>query len=83
MIEGQFAEAEVNKVYDGTVVKITDFGAFIRFMPGKEGLCHISKISPKRVAKVTDVLSEGDEVKVKVIAVDRMGKVSLSIRDVD
>ncbi|MDH5720021.1 MAG: polyribonucleotide nucleotidyltransferase [Spirochaetia bacterium] len=81
MIEGQFAEAEINKIYEGTVKKIVDFGAFIEILPGKDGLCHISKISTTRVSSVEEALKEGDVVKVKVIAVDRQGKISLSIKD--
>ncbi|HRP70062.1 MAG TPA: S1 RNA-binding domain-containing protein, partial [Turneriella sp.] len=55
LIEGQFAEAEIGKIYEGTVKKITDFGAFIEIMPGKDGLCHISKVSQQRIANVADV----------------------------
>ena len=70
LIEDQFAEAEVGESYTGTVKRITDFGAFIEFMPGKQGLCHISKISHERVGKVSDVLSENQEIRVKVLDVD-------------
>lgn len=83
MIEGQFAEAEIGKIYEGTVRKITDFGAFIEIMPGRDGLCHISKVSAQRIANVGDVLKEGQKVKVKVLAIDRQGKISLSIRDAE
>ncbi|MCX7632336.1 MAG: polyribonucleotide nucleotidyltransferase [Turneriella sp.] len=83
MIEGQFAEAEIGKTYEGTVRKITDFGAFIEILPGRDGLCHISKVSNQRIANVADVLKEGQKVKVKVLAIDRQGKISLSIRDAD
>src|SRR5690606_25471848 len=81
MIKNQFAEAEVNKVYEGKVKAITDFGAFIEILPGKEGLCHISKLSDQRVNNVRDVLTEGDIVNVKVLSVDRTGKIALSIKD--
>ncbi|MCB1200266.1 MAG: polyribonucleotide nucleotidyltransferase [Leptospiraceae bacterium] len=81
LIEGQFADAEMNAVYDGTVKRIADFGAFIEIMPGREGLCHISKISDHRVNNVRDELKEGQEVKVKVIGIDRQGKIALSIKD--
>ena len=83
IIEGQFAEAEIGKIYHGTVRKITDFGAFIEILPGRDGLCHISKVSSQRIANVSDVLKEGEKVKVKVLAVDRQGKISLSIRDAE
>lgn len=83
LIESQFAEAEVGASYTGTVKRITDFGAFIEFMPGKQGLCHISKISHERVGKVSDVLKENQEVRVKVLDVDRQGRISLSIKDAE
>ncbi|MFO1471436.1 MAG: polyribonucleotide nucleotidyltransferase [Turneriella sp.] len=83
MIEGQFADAEIGKIYEGTVRKIMDFGAFIEIMPGRDGLCHISKVSAQRIANVGDVLKEGQQVKVKVLAIDRQGKISLSIRDAE
>jgi polyribonucleotide nucleotidyltransferase len=83
MIEGQFAEAEIGKVYEGTVRKIMEFGAFIEIMPGRDGLCHISKVAAERIANVGDVLQEGQKVKVKVLAIDRQGKISLSIRDAE
>jgi polyribonucleotide nucleotidyltransferase len=83
MIEGQFAEAEIGKIYEGTVRKITDFGAFIEIMPGRDGLCHISKVSAQRIANVSEVLQEGQKVNVKVLAIDRQGKISLSIRDAE
>ncbi len=83
MIEDQFAELEMHRTYPGKVKKITDFGAFVEVLPGKEGLVHISKISKDRVKSVSDVLSEGDEVHVKVIAIDRQGRVSLSMKDAE
>jgi polyribonucleotide nucleotidyltransferase len=75
------AEAEVGKVYMGKVVRITDFGAFIEILPGVDGLLHISQISDKRIAKVTDVLQVGDEIEVKVVEIDRQGRVRLSRKD--
>ncbi|MDH4128014.1 MAG: polyribonucleotide nucleotidyltransferase [Spirochaetota bacterium] len=77
------AEAEVGKIYNGKVKRITDFGAFIEILPGKDGLCHISKLSKSRVDKVQDVVKEGDSVKVKVMEIDRQGRISLSMKDLD
>jgi polyribonucleotide nucleotidyltransferase len=74
-------EAEVGKVYSGTVKRIMDFGAFIEIMPGKEGLCHISKLAKGRVEKVTDVVKEGDSVKVKLMEKDHMGRLNLAMLD--
>ena len=71
-------EAEVGKLYLGTVRKIMDFGAFVEILPGTDGLIHISQLDRERVNKVTDILKEGDEVLVKVIDVDRNGKIALS-----
>nr|MDA8085592.1 polyribonucleotide nucleotidyltransferase [Nitrospiraceae bacterium] len=81
IIEGIVAEAELGKVYKGTVVRIAEFGAFIEILPGVDGLLHISQISHKRVAKVTDVLKEGDELDVKVIEIDDRGRVRLSRKE--
>lgn len=81
MIKGIVSEPEIGSVYTGLVKKITDFGAFIEILPGKEGLCHISKLSHKRINKVSDVLSEGQEVTVKLIDIDKMGRLSLSYID--
>lgn len=81
MIEEITAEPEVGRVYEGKVVKITDFGAFVAFLPGKEGLVHISQIADHRVENVRDELSEGQMVKVKLIEVDRQGRVRLSIKE--
>ena len=74
------AEPEVGEVYDGKVVKIADFGAFVNFFGSKDGLVHISEMSSERVEKVTDVLKEGDKVKVRVLEVDDRGKVRLTMR---
>jgi polyribonucleotide nucleotidyltransferase len=82
-IIGIVAEAEVGKIYTGKVVNLVDFGAFVNFMGGKDGLVHVSEIKNERVAKVSDVLSEGQEVKVKVLEIDQRGKVRLSMRVVD
>ena len=75
------AEIEVGTIYQGKVVRIVDFGAFVNVLPGKDGLVHISQISEERVNAVTDVLSEGQEVTVKVLEVDRQGRVRLSIKE--
>lgn len=83
IIKGLIQEPEVGRVYSGEVKRIMDFGAFIEFLPGKEGLCHISKISKDRVAAVSDVLKEGQEVRVRLIEQDRMGRLNLSIVDAD
>ncbi|MBI4824295.1 MAG: polyribonucleotide nucleotidyltransferase [Nitrospirae bacterium] len=82
IIKGIVAEAEIGKVYIGKVKRIMDFGAFVEIMPGTEGLLHISQISHKRIEKVTDELHEGDEVTVKVIEIDRVGKIRLSRKEV-
>ncbi len=82
-ILGITQEAEVGKIYDGKVVNMVDFGAFVNFMGGKDGLVHVSEIRNERTEKVTDVLSEGQEVKVKVLEIDPRGKVRLSMRVVD
>ncbi|MDR6852474.1 polyribonucleotide nucleotidyltransferase [Sphingomonas sp. BE123] len=82
-IKGIVEEAEVGKIYTGKVVNLVDFGAFVNFMGGKDGLVHVSEIRNERVEKVSDVLSEGQEVKVKVLEIDQRGKVRLSMRVVD
>ncbi len=79
MIKDLTAKAELNKIYNGKVMKIMEFGAFVNFLGKQDGLVHISELADKRVAKVTDVVKEGDQVKVKVIGFDR-GKVKLSIK---
>ena len=79
MIKDIIAKPEMNKIYKGKVIKIMEFGAFVNFLGKQDGLVHISELAPKRVAKVTDVVKEGDEVTVKVIGFDR-GKVKLSIK---
>ncbi len=77
------AEPEVGVIYGGKVVKILDFGAFVNFIGNRDGLVHISELAPHRVGSVTDVISEGDEVKVKVLGIDDRGKVRLSMKAVD
>jgi polyribonucleotide nucleotidyltransferase len=77
------AEVEVGRIYEGKVVRLMDFGAFVSILPGKDGLVHISQISNERVENVSDKLTEGDVVRVKVLEVDRQGRVRLSMRDLD
>lgn len=77
------AEVEVGRIYEGKVVRLMDFGAFVAILPGKDGLVHISQISNERVERVSDKLTEGDIIKVKVLEVDRQGRVRLSMRDLD
>ncbi|MFT5111891.1 MAG: polyribonucleotide nucleotidyltransferase [Parasphingorhabdus sp.] len=79
-IEQITADVEVDKIYEGRVVKLMDFGAFVNILPGKDGLVHISQISHERVNKVSDELSEGDTVKVKVLEVDKQGRIRLSMK---
>jgi polyribonucleotide nucleotidyltransferase len=76
-------EPEVGAIYDGKVVKTVDFGAFVNFMGAKDGLVHISELAPERVGKTTDIVNEGDMVKVKLIGIDDRGKVKLSMKAVD
>jgi polyribonucleotide nucleotidyltransferase len=80
IIRALIEEPEVGRVYIGTVVKIAEFGAFVEIIPGTDGLCHISELSEKRVNRVQDILQEGDEVPVKVLGIDRQGKIKLSRR---
>ncbi len=83
LIEEITAEVEVGKVYEGKVVRLMDFGAFVTILPGKDGLVHISQISDERVDKVSDKLNEGDIVKVKVLEIDRQGRVRLSMKEIE
>jgi polyribonucleotide nucleotidyltransferase len=78
MIREIVREAEVGAIYEGTVRKIMDFGAFVEIFPGTDGLVHISQLDSRRVNRVTDILREGDKVMVKVLEVDRDGKIRLS-----
>lgn len=82
-IEDITAEVEVGKVYEGKVARLMDFGAFVTILPGKDGLVHISQISDEHVEKVSDQLTEGDIVRVKVLEIDRQGRVRLSMKSVD
>ena len=80
-VKGIVEDPEVGTIYNGTVKRIMDFGAFIEILPGKEGLCHISKLSKTRVEKVTDVVKEGQQIPVKLLEIDRMGRLNLSYVD--
>jgi polyribonucleotide nucleotidyltransferase len=82
-IKGIVSEPEVGEIYDGKVVKVVDFGAFVNFFGAKDGLVHVSELAPRRVNKVTDVVNEGDAVKVKLLGFDNRGKVRLSMKQVD
>jgi polyribonucleotide nucleotidyltransferase len=82
-IEQIASDAEVGMVYDGIVKKIMDFGAFVEILPGKDGLVHISQICEERVENVSDKLSEGDVVKVKVLEIDRQGRIRLSMKEAE
>lgn len=79
-VKGLVEEPEVGKIYEGTVVKVMDFGAFVQFMPEQDGMVHISELAEGRVEKVTDVIKEGDQVKVKLMAIDDRGRMNLSIK---
>lgn len=81
IIEGIVREPEVGETYEGTVTRLMSFGAFVEYLPGKEGMVHISKVAPERVENIEDVLHVGDSVKVKIIEVDDQGRVNLSIKD--
>ena len=81
IVKGIVADAEVGKNYNGKVKRIVDFGAFVEILPGKEGLLHISQIAEERIEKVTDVLKEGEELLVKVIEIDKMGRIRLSRKE--
>jgi polyribonucleotide nucleotidyltransferase len=81
MVQKIAAEAEVGKIYKGTVRKIVDFGAFVEILPGTDGLVHISQLAAERVRRVSDILKEGDEVMVKVLEIDRQGKIRLSRKE--
>ncbi len=83
MIKAIVSEPEIGTIYEGTVRKIMDFGAFVEFLPGKDGLVHISQLADHRVGQVSDVVKEGDIINVKVLEVDRQGKVRLSKREAD
>jgi polyribonucleotide nucleotidyltransferase len=78
---GIVLDPEVGKIYDGTVKRLMDFGAFVEILPGKDGLVHISKLSRQRVAQVSDVVKEGDKIPVKLLEIDKMGRLNLSYID--
>ena len=79
-VDALTASVQVGKIYDGTVTSVKDFGAFVEILPGRDGLCHISELSDDYVNNVSDICSVGDEMKVKVIAVDEQDRVKLSRR---
>ncbi len=81
-VEQLTADVEVGKVYEGKVAKLMDFGAFVTILPGKDGLVHVSQICEERVENVSDKLSEGDMVKVKVLEIDKQGRIRLSMKAV-
>jgi len=76
------ADVEVGTIYEGTVVRLTDFGAFVTILPGRDGLVHVSQIREERVENVADVLKVGDVVKVKVLEIDRQGRIRLTMKDI-
>ena len=82
-IKSIVSEPEIGEIYEGTVVKVVDFGAFVNFFGARDGLVHVSELAPRRVAKVSDVVKEGDKVKVKLLGFDQRGKVRLSMKAVD
>jgi len=81
MVKWLTEDAEIGKIYRGTVKKVVDFGAFVEILPGTEGLVHISQLAKERVNRVTDILNEGEEVLVKVLEIDKQGKIRLSRKD--
>ena len=83
MIQLIASEFEEGKIYEGKVISIKEFGAFLEFAPGKEGMVHISKVSKERINRVEDVLTLGDVVKVVCLGKDKMGRISFSIKDVE
>ena len=83
MFEAVTAEAEVGTIYEGKVQKIVDFGAFVNILPGKDGLVHISQISDERVENVADHLTEGQQIKVKVLDVDNKGRIKLTLKGIE
>jgi polyribonucleotide nucleotidyltransferase len=83
MIEAIVAEPEAGRIYEGKVVKVLDFGAFVNFLGPRDGLVHISELRPERVRSVTDIVNEGDIVKVKCLGFDDRGKVRLSMKNID
>ena len=82
-LEQLTADVQVGAIYEGRVAKLMDFGAFVTILPGKDGLVHISQISEERVEKVSDKLQEGEVVKVKVMEIDKQGRIRLSMKEVE
>ncbi|HLB58278.1 MAG TPA: S1 RNA-binding domain-containing protein, partial [Gammaproteobacteria bacterium] len=82
-IELLTADVAIGGIYEGTVTKLMDFGAIVSILPGKQGLVHISQIAKERIEKVSDKLSEGQVIKVKVLEIDRQGKIRLSMKEVE
>jgi polyribonucleotide nucleotidyltransferase len=80
-VTGIVSDPEIGRIYNGTVKRIMDFGAFVEILPGKEGLVHISKLSRQRIVTVTDVIQEGQEIPVKLLEIDKMGRLNLSYID--
>jgi polyribonucleotide nucleotidyltransferase len=80
-VQGIVSDPETGRIYQGVVKRIMDFGAFVEILPGKEGLVHISKLSRQRIAQVTDVVKEGQEIPVKLLEIDKMGRLNLSYID--
>jgi len=80
-VTGIVSDPETGRIYNGVVKRIMEFGAFVEILPGKEGLVHISKLSRQRIAQVSDVLSEGQEIPVKLVEIDKMGRLNLSYID--
>ena len=80
MVKEIIIEPEVGKIYEGTVVKIMDFGAFVQILPNVDGLVHISQLAAHRVNKVSDIVKEGDHIKVKVLEISKDGKIRLSYK---
>jgi polyribonucleotide nucleotidyltransferase len=81
IIRGLTEEPEIGRIYNGVVKRITDFGAFVEILPGCEGLVHISQLEDYRVAQVSDVVKEGEEINVRVLDIDRQGRIRLSKKD--
>lgn len=81
MVKWLTEDAEVGRIYRGTVKKVVDFGAIVEILPGTEGLVHISQLDRNRVKKVTDIVREGDEILVKVLEIDKQGKIRLSRKE--
>ena len=82
-IKSIVSEPEVNEIYEGKIVKIMEFGAFVNFFGARDGLVHVSELAPQRVQKVSDVVTEGQMVKVKFLGMDNRGKIRLSMKVVD